>query len=130
MHLIKKLCLLCLLPVVISGCYEDNAASIYPQLALPGSISCDTTAVSYALTIKPILLQNCALAGCHASSAPTGGYTLDNYAGVKSIVLSGRLIGAINHRAGYATMPKDAAMLSVCQIGQITSWVNQGANNN
>ena len=116
--------------ILLAGCYEDNSTSIYPQSSYPGSSTCDTTNVSFAVTIQPILLQNCALAGCHASSSPTGGYTLDNYNGVRSIVLSGKIVGAINHEAGYSSMPKDAAQLDACVIGQITSWINQGAKNN
>jgi hypothetical protein len=115
---------------VLGGCYEDNSASLYPQGNYPGGPDCDTTNVSFSVTVQPILLRNCALPGCHASSSPTGGYTLDNYNGVRSIVLSGRIIGAINHRTGYASMPKDAAMLSACEIGQIASWIDQGAKNN
>lgn len=114
----------------IAGCFRRNEESIYPKAAAPGSVDCDTTNVSYSKTVKYIFLQNCALAGCHASSAPTGGYMLDNYAGVKSIVLSGRIIGAITHRSGYTAMPKDAKQLNDCQIGLIKSWINQGAQNN
>jgi hypothetical protein len=122
--------LLFICSVIFNSCYYDDANSIYPQSPLPGSSQCDTNNVSYTTVISPILLQNCALPGCHASSSPTGGYTLDNYNGVRSIVLSGRIIGAISHLAGYSPMPKDAAMLDACQIGQITSWINQGAKNN
>jgi len=127
---IQMAALLLFFSITLYGCYYDNSASIYPQSPAPGSTLCDTTNVSYSKTVSPILLQNCALAGCHASSSPTGGYTLDNYDGVRSIVLSGRIIGAITHSPGYSPMPKDAAMLNTCEIGQITSWINQGALDN
>jgi hypothetical protein len=126
----KRTGLFFLLLFVFTGCYRDNETSLYPRSAAPGSVNCDTVNLSYSHTIQQIFLQNCALPGCHASSAATGGYKLDNYSGVKSIVLSGRIIGAITHTVGYASMPKDAAMLSECQIGQIESWINQGAQNN
>ncbi len=119
-----------ILSIALQGCYDDNATDIYPQSAVPGSSLCDTTNVSFSKIIEPILLQNCALPGCHASSSPTGGYTLDNYNGVRSIVLSGRIVGAITHSFGYSPMPKDAAMLNDCQVGLITSWINQGAQDN
>ncbi len=114
----------------VCSCYHDSADALYPKSAEPGSTSCDTSNVSYSKNVNGIFLQNCALPGCHASSAPTGGYTLDNYNGVKAIVLSGRIIGAITHTMGYASMPKDRTMLNNCQIGLIKSWINQGAQNN
>ena len=127
MNKVVSMLSMCLL---FASCYEDNSTAVYPQSTYAGSSTCDTTNVSFSKIIQPLLLQNCALAGCHASSSPTGGYRLDNYNGVRSIVLSGRILGAINHQTGYATMPKDAAKLNACQIGEITSWIDQGAKNN
>jgi len=115
--------------VCLYSCYRDNQSSLYPKSSAPGSSGCDTSDVSFSGTVQPVFLQNCALSGCHASSSPTGGYVLDNYNGVRSVVLSGRLIGAIDHSAGYSAMPKDAAMLSDCDIAMIISWINKGAQN-
>ena len=126
----KKYYLLIFLFVAFAGCYHDDSESLYPKSTFPGGTGCDTLNISYSKSVQHIFVQNCALPGCHASGAATGGYTLDNYSGVKSIVLSGRLIGAITHTMGYAQMPKDAPMLNECQVGQIKSWVNQGAQNN
>lgn len=119
-----------LLLTVVPGCVKHNEETIFPKGAIPGSSSCDTTNVSYSRTISVILMQNCALTGCHASSSSTGGYTLDNYNGVKAIVASGRIIGAITHTSGYVPMPKDRAMLNECQIGLVKSWIGQGGQNN
>ena len=130
MKLIIQISVVLVMSVMIYGCYRHNEETSFPGASLPGSATCDTSHVSYDSTVSKIFIQNCALPGCHASSAPTGGYTLDNYNGVKSIVLSGRIIGAINHRTGYAFMPKDRAKLSDCNIALITSWINQGAMNN
>lgn len=130
MNLVKKMSLLFLLPVIMYSCYRDNASSLYPASASPGSIGCDTSDVSFTGSIQPILTQNCVLASCHASSSASGGYILDNFYGVQSIVLSGRFIGAITHAAGYSPMPKNSPKLSDCQLGLIISWVNQGAQNN
>jgi hypothetical protein len=130
MSFIIKISLLILLSVCLYSCYRDNKASLYPKSSVPGSSTCDTSNVSFSGSVQPVFLKNCALSGCHASSSPTGGYVLDNYNGVRSIVLSGRLIGAITHSAGFSAMPKDAAMLSDCDIALITSWIDQGAQNN
>lgn len=130
MNFIKKIFFLFIVSASLYGCYTDNAASLYPGSSYPGSAACDTTNVSYSGTIQPILLQYCALQDCHASASPSGGYVLDNYNGVRSTVLGGRLAGAILHTAGFSAMPKDAAMLGDCDIGLIISWINQGAQSN
>jgi hypothetical protein len=127
MSFIKKMILLFLVSAALYGCYSDNAASLYPAATFPGGINCDTANVSYSTAIEPIFIQYCALQDCHASASPLGGYILDTYNGVLSTVLSGKLVGAISHSPGYSPMPKDAAMLSDCDIGLITSWINQGA---
>ena len=119
-----------LLALALYGCYRDSEEALYPKSAYPGGVGCDTMNLSYERTIKFIFQKNCALPGCHATGSATGGYTLDNYHGVRSVVLSGRIIGAINHRSGYAHMPKNAAKLDDCSIGLITSWINQGVQNN
>lgn len=119
-----------LCPILLTGCYRDNEESLYPKATYPGGVGCDTVNISYDRTVKYIFQRNCAIPGCHASSAATGGYTLDNYVGVRSVVLSGRIIGAITHAPGYVHMPKNGTKLDDCQLGQIRSWINQGAQNN
>jgi hypothetical protein len=130
MKFIKKSSLIFFTTVILYSCYRHNEGAMNTGITMLGSNVCDTTNVSYDSTIRPILLQNCALTGCHASSSATGGYTLDNYNGARSAVLSGRIIGAITHTAGYAQMPKDRPMLDECQVALITTWIGQGAQNN
>src|ERR1700744_3748856 len=98
------------LAAVLYGCYRHNEQTLFPASLTPGSTGCDTSNVSYDRTVSPIFIQNCALAGCHASSSSPSGYTLDSYDGAKTLVQTGRLIGAINHASGYAQMPKDRPM--------------------
>ncbi len=105
--------------IVYSSCYKDNIETLYPV------ISCDTTTATFAADIQPIVSVNCASNGCHDASTASGGYALDTYAGVETIVYNGRLLGTI--QAG--TMPKSGA-LSQCNINKITRWVNLGALNN
>jgi hypothetical protein len=128
MNFIRKRAYIFFMSVILYSCYRDNREDMSVPSA--GSSLCDTTHVSYDSTISPILLGNCALAGCHASSSATGGYAFDNYSGVRSAVLNGRLVGAITHASGFAPMPKDRAMLDDCQVALIASWVEHGAQNN
>lgn len=130
MNFIKRGVCILFTSVILYSCYRHNDGAISPMSTAPGSSICDTSNVSYDSTISPILLQNCAITGCHASGSATGGYTFDSYSGVRTAVLAGRLIGAITHASGFSPMPKDRAMLDDCQVALLTSWVEHGAQNN
>ena len=87
---------------------------------------CDTTSVKYSTTIVPILTTNCT--GCHGTS---GGVTLTNYAGVKTVVTDGRLWNSINHLSGATkSMPNSTTKLSACNLRQIKIWIDAGAPQN
>lgn len=103
-----------------SSCYKDNIETLYPT-----STTCDTTSSTYATDIQPIISVSCATSGCHDASTSSGGYALDTYGGVKTIVDNGRLLGSIQS----GSMPKTGS-LSQCSINKITRWVNLGAANN
>ena len=92
--------------------------------------SCDTTS-SYKTAIAPLITTNCI--GCHSSAsaaASGGGIDLSTYATIQVYALNGRLMGSVNHAAGYSAMPKNVAQLPACQIAQIQKWVTAGAPNN
>jgi mono/diheme cytochrome c family protein len=67
--------------------------------------------------------------GCHNQASLGGGIDLSTYATVKASA-AGRLMGSINHTAGYSAMPKGSNKLSDCQIRQIQKWINAGTLNN
>ena len=106
-----------------AGCANDNEEDLYPETAI-----CDTSAVTFAGTIQPILAQNCN--SCHAQAIASGGVILDAYAGVKKQADNGRLVGAINHAAGFVPMPLGGTKLADCNIAKIQKWVADGAPNN
>ncbi len=122
----KKLLILFLGVVALSGCYYDKEDQLYPS---PTGSSCDTTTATFAKDVLPVMQQKCATSGCHATTAPTG-YNLSDYAGVKAALDAGRFLGAIRHDAGYSQMPKGMAKLDDCSIKKITRWVNLGTQNN
>lgn len=94
-----------------------------------GPANCDTTSMSYAADIVPILSAKCYQ--CHSGTALAGaGIKLDTYALLKVYVNNGRLAGAINHAPGYVPMPEDASKLPACTINQIGAWIAAGALNN
>ena len=90
--------------------------------------ACDTTNVGYALSIKPIMDNNCM--GCHSGSSPAGGISITNYTEVKTLAANGKLLGTIEHKAGFSPMPKNMAKLSDCNIAKIKIWINDGMQNN
>jgi hypothetical protein len=129
--MIKKLLVLACV-VVFAGCYKDTEEELYPNWPNPGvdtTGGCDTTDVSFATTIKPILDLHCAISGCHdAASAGNSGYDLSTYAG--TTLSKDKIVGAIKQLSGYSAMPKGAPRLNNCEIAQISAWVAEGTKNN
>lgn len=89
---------------------------------------CDSTRNAFAADVQPLISTYCL--GCHSTAAPSAGIALDNYAGVRGAALSGKLLGAIMHSAGFKPMPQGGSKLSDCNIAQIRGWVQAGAPNN
>lgn len=89
---------------------------------------CDTTNITYSLTIEPIINNSCK--GCHSGATPSGNLHLENYFDVSTVALNGKLVGAINGTTGYVSMPYNSNPLPDCEIDKIELWVNQGAPNN
>ena len=89
---------------------------------------CDTTLFTYTAAISPIMNTYCK--GCHNPSSLGGGVDVSTYAGVKAIAASGKLMGTINHTAGYIAMPQGGNKMSDCRIAQIQKWITAGSLNN
>lgn len=87
----------------------------------------DSTMVSFASAVQPILTTSCA--PCHIS-ASSGGYNFSNYDGVKAAVDANELLESIKHEDGVSPMPKNADKLSDALIATIETWINEGAKDN
>ena len=88
---------------------------------------CDTSGVSYANTVLPMLQSNGCL-GCHAAPASGGaGIILDNYNSLVSVVQDNNrfITGADRMPPGSAT-----GVLTECDMTKLRTWVNAGAPNN
>ena len=94
----------------------------------PGSNACDTTNVSYSMTVKPILANHCT--GCHSGNTPSGDIDLSMHSGVKDVAASGQLLGAISWNINFVNMPQGGDQLPACDIAKIENWINAGAPNN
>ncbi|HZG01024.1 MAG TPA: c-type cytochrome domain-containing protein [Chitinophagales bacterium] len=91
----------------------------------PGAGGCDTTNITYALDIQPIMASKCQ--GCHNASVASDGINLSTLQGVKNAQLdNGRLKGAANHTPGYTPMPFNQPKLPSCDVQRINAWINAG----
>jgi hypothetical protein len=89
---------------------------------------CDSSNVTYSSTITKILTDNCV--GCHGAGG-SGGVTLTNYNGVKTVVNNSKLWNSINHLSGATkAMPNSTTKLSSCNLRQIKIWIDAGAPQN
>lgn len=109
--------------IIANSCYYDNEEYLYPN-----PTNCDTTNVTYAATVAPILATSCN--SCHSSSSPSAGIITDNYNGLQVVINNGKFRGAINHLSGYSPMPKGGSKLNSCDLTKINTWLDAGAPNN
>jgi hypothetical protein len=109
--------------IVVSSCYNDKEAYLYPF----GS-TCDSTNVTYSQTIAAIMTSNCNT--CHNTAQAQGGVITDTYAGVSTVALNGKLWAGVDWSAGFSPMPKGGAKLSACDLAKIKHWINLGSPNN
>jgi hypothetical protein len=114
--------LVAVLLLTATGCYYDKEEVLYPSTA------CDTTVVSYSMSVVPVLSANCI--SCHGGSTPSAAIRLDNYASVKQQADNGRLLGTVNHDPSYSAMPKGGNKLNACNIAKIRKWIAAGSPNN
>ncbi len=138
----KKIALILLF---IAGCVYSFTGCVYDKKEVASVNTCDTTSVSYSLTVAPVIATNCT--SCHSTNAASfgsgGGIALDTYASLKSCADSGWLLPSINWQlnllpASYNTMtglpadnmPLGTPKLGTCDLNEVNAWVNQGAKNN
>jgi len=110
-----------------TACYYDKKDQVYPQVVVA---ACDTTNVSYSVTVTNILNANCN--NCHGASANSlgAGIVLNTYASVKPYITNGRLVNSILQNGNASPMPKNMAKMDICSINKIIVWANRGAINN
>jgi hypothetical protein len=115
------------LVIVGSSCYYDNEEALYPQL----STSCDTTNVTYNVTIVSIMSNNCYSCHSNKNAASRGNnIRLETYTDVTANI--NRVMGSVKHAAGFSPMPNPNSgnKLKECSITQLDIWVRDGMQNN
>ena len=117
---------LILLMALLAGCYYDTEERLYPTISSP----CDDTVVTFSSTVTTIL-HSCQT--CHSNSNATssgGGYKIQNYADVVTLINNGKLMGSIRHDNGFIAMPQGGGKLSDCEISQLQKWIDNKTPNN
>ncbi|MDZ4822638.1 MAG: c-type cytochrome domain-containing protein [Flavobacteriales bacterium] len=89
---------------------------------------CDTTNVTFAAWIAPLISNYCE--GCHSGNTPSGTLSLTNYDEIKAAALDSSMLHSLMGTGGYEPMPYQSEPLSECQIDMIEIWINDGAPNN
>lgn len=112
-----------LLAVVVSGCYYDNEEDLYENYY--ENNQCDTTSVTFADDIMPLVQGNCAISGCHVAGG-TGNGIFENYEGVKEKVDN----GSLRQRVLVDRNMPPTEPLTECQLDIIDAWLNAGAPDN
>jgi hypothetical protein len=107
--------------IIFASCYYDNEEALYPVY----SNTCDTTNVTFSVTISSILNNSCL--GCHsnAKAASWGNnIRLENHADVVAKITN--VIGSIKHTGTFSQMPRNGVSLKPCSITQFDIWVRKG----
>ncbi|MBA3682008.1 MAG: hypothetical protein H0W73_12735 [Bacteroidetes bacterium] len=92
--------------------------------APPAGLVCDS--VKYNAHIKPIIMANCAVPGCHVSGFSSGDFT--TYAGLNAKITNGKFKARVID-ANPGPMPA-SGQLSQSKLDSIQCWLNSGALNN
>lgn len=108
--------------VFASSCTYYNVEEEYADFVG----DCDTSAVSFALDVYPIIDANCVT--CHGDVNPQAGLSLTSFNLIK--LNSSQMQDRINRPMGDPlVMPQSGPMIQ-CNIDKINAWINQGALNN
>ncbi|MES2655501.1 MAG: hypothetical protein V4620_07930 [Bacteroidota bacterium] len=128
-----KVFLLIILTMLLFACKHDAMKNVVIEKPLPNdSLMCDTAMVTYSITIKNVLAENCLR--CHGGSVYTtkgSGYNLEDYTVLKAEVDNGHVAKAINHSPGAVPMPLGQTQkMSDCNIRKIMIWIANGVPQN
>jgi len=86
------------------------------------TVLCDSTSLSYALDVVPIISTTCAVPGCHVATGGNG-IPYESYAQLKAKVDNGSLENRVLH---LMEMPQGDT-LTPCEIAIFRNWVLEGA---
>ncbi|MBK9318326.1 MAG: hypothetical protein IPM91_05525 [Bacteroidetes bacterium] len=121
-RMLNSIVLATVLALLFTGCYYVVEEALYPS-----SGTCDTSNITYANTIAPIMTDACV--SCHSGGAPSGNIDLSSYANVKIQADNGALYGSMNHDPNWSAMPQGGNKTDACTLLKIQTWINKGTPN-
>jgi len=86
------------------------------------------TPVTFKNDVVPILDNFCS--GCHRTADPQGGFSFSTYNETKKSVNSNRLLGSIQFKNGFVSMPYNSSKMPSCNVDMIRIWIEEGAMDN
>lgn len=107
---------------LIQSCAADKS----PQ---PNEVDCssiDTATNTYALSIKPILDNNCAGGGCHDAGSASSGVNLEGYQASKNAFETKPVLCTVKQSGGCVPMPIGAPKLADSLITKLQCWAANG----
>ena len=111
----RKLFTLVAVIFMVSSCYYDNAEDLYPV----NQTNCKTENLTYDVQIKPIIVNNCSVSGCHNSGGQL--IVLETYAQVNANLARIEVRVLVEK-----TMPVFGP-LSICDQKKLKQWIADGA---
>jgi len=108
--------LLFVLAVGFQSCYYDKYEDLHPN-------GCDTSSITYAAHIKPIMDEQCG--GCHNSSYNQQPL-LTTYDECKSAVEAGSVVDRIERPENDPSIMPPSGKMNQCRISFIKVWKSQG----
>jgi hypothetical protein len=123
----KKSLVIIALFALMTGWYSCTKDTAIPPPAAP---VCDSTHVSYARSIVPLINNNCALSGCHGNPPGSGANDLTNYIEVRAEMEAdspavNSILCRVQSTACGDLMPKGSGYgrgLSVAEIDTLILW--------
>ena len=113
--------------VIFTRCYYDSTEYLYPSL----DTQCDTTNVTYSVSVVNVLSQNCYSCHSNATAASQGkNIKLENYSDVVARANDGSLLGSVTHDPKYIPMPYNGGSLSKCDLSTLEKWISDKTPNN
>jgi hypothetical protein len=89
--------------------------------------------VCFNTQVLPLILNNCAMSGCHDKITKEEDLDLTTYAGIRSIVtpynMDSELLKEIQRTGSKRMPPPPMAALDTVAINMLKKWINQGATN-
>ncbi|MBK9337523.1 MAG: hypothetical protein IPM98_13515 [Lewinellaceae bacterium] len=107
-----------------AGCKKDDKNPDYISEANCTAVDANTN--TYALAIKSIMDNSCALGGCHDAGTKSEGVDLSTYAGTKTAFETQDLLCSVNHGSDCEPMPKGGTKLSADVLSRLACWAKNG----